>query len=232
MTKSISPTFIKNVKKSAKKLKKELNINHSEALELVSKDAGFSSFHALQKTFNNQIRTEINHVHEVRKFLIKIVEGDHGTSVIKYYKSTLSKYHDTADIKPKILTKILDVFDNGVNHDGQNARADLALLAHGFDNETIKEAGHRILKEDDVERKIKGNLLVALGHFFRSVHDCFQSQRFVHPSFEVYLADWVRSLRMNEEKVNKIMRELYVANDYVGFKNGSTYWKPLSQQSN
>ncbi|MFT4803983.1 MAG: hypothetical protein ACI9YE_001180 [Psychroserpens sp.] len=232
MSKLISPTFIKNVKQSAKKLKKELSINHTKALELASKEAGFSSYHALQKTFSNTNTSERNYVQDIRNYLIKIIESEHCTSVIKDHEVSLLKYHDIEDIKPKVMDTILDAFDNGIKHDGQNANADLVLLKSGFYNEAIKDLGYSIIEKDGIDKKIQGNLLVALGHFFRSVHDCFSSQRFIHPSFEIYLADWLRALKINESHVSTTMHELFVANEYSGLPNGTTYWKPFNNKSN
>jgi hypothetical protein len=231
MSNNVSPTFINNVKNSAKKIKKEKNINHSTALDLASNQVGYPSYHALNQTFKNQKRPQINYIQEVREVIELIIDSDHCTKVIKDNEFTLSKYHDTKsinDIKAKILKKVLDAFDNGINHDGQNPEADYQLLTSGFYNESIKELGHSMAKEDAIGRKVKGNLLVAVGHFFRSVHDCFQSQRFIHPSFNVYLSDWVRSVAFREEKVTKAIKEFSTSNEYVGLKNGSTYWKPYT----
>ena len=235
MSNTISQTFINNVKKSAKEIKKTNKVNHSTALELASKKAGYSSYHALDQTFKNQKTPQINYINEVREVIELIIDSDHCTKVIKDYEFAISKYHDTKninDIKAKILKKVLDAFDNGINHDGQNPNADYQLLTSGFYNESIKELGYSIIREDGIERKIKGNLIVALGHFFRSIHDCFQSQRFIHPNFETYLADWIRSLTITEGSVSKKIKDMYAPNEYVGFQNGSTYWKPLLNQSN
>jgi len=226
MSNTISQTFINNVKKSAKEIKKTNKVNHTTALELASKEAGYSSYHALDQTFKNQNKSQINYIQEVREVIKLIIDSEHGTKVIKHNEFTLSKYHDIKNIKPKILEKVLGAFDNGINHDGINPNADLQLLTSGFYNESIKELGYSMIREDSIERKIKGNLLVAVGHFVRSVHDCFQYRIFIHPNFDIYLSDWVRSVGFIEEEVTKTIKEFCAPNEYIGFKNGSTYWKP------
>ena len=231
MSNTISQTFINNVKKSAKKIKKTNKVNHSIALELASKKVGYPSYHALNQTFKNQNKPQIDYIQRVRGYIEAIINGEYGTKIIKDNEFSLSQYHDINGIKPKILEKTLDAFDNGINHDGinhdgKNPNADFQLLTSGFYNEDIKNLGHSMKIKDAIEEKIQGRLFVAAGHFFRSVHDCFQHQRFIHPSFDVYLSDWVRSLDSREEEVTKKIKELCVPNEYVGFNNGSTYWKP------
>tara|TARA_R110001583_G_scaffold68130_1_gene194171 strand:+ start:517 stop:1221 length:705 start_codon:yes stop_codon:yes gene_type:complete len=234
MSKLISPTFIKNVKKSAKSLKKELNIDHTKALELASKEAGFSSYHALQTTFENQKKPEIDFIQEVRQILISYMESDSGGTAIKANEYSLSQYHDTSDIvtiKSKVLTKLLDAFDNGIEHNGKNISADYSLLTSGPYNESIKEAGYSLMKEDDIKQKVMGNILVSLGHYYRSVHDCFKSKRLIHPNFEVYLSDWIRSVRADGQHASEIMHKLYSSNKYNGLRSGTTYWKPFNKET-
>jgi hypothetical protein len=56
---TITATFLSNIKKEAKKLKNELPILHTEALERVARNYGFSSYHALQKRYE-YVKTQGN----------------------------------------------------------------------------------------------------------------------------------------------------------------------------
>lgn len=56
---TITATFLSNIKKEAKKLKKELHILHTDALERVARKYDFTSYHALQRRYE-YVKTQGN----------------------------------------------------------------------------------------------------------------------------------------------------------------------------
>jgi len=225
MSEQITSTFYSNVKKSAKKLKKTLSIPHSKALELASQQAGYPTFYALDKAYKNKKPTQADFIQDVRNILINFVGSEYGNEVIEEYRSMVSGYHQgDEDIHSIVQSKLLDIFDHGVDDDGTNINAGWSVVNWCLCKETIKEIGYHYIKKDSIEDKIKGNLLVSMGHFFRSTADSYQSRRLVHPNFTIYVADWVRSIGAGNE-CQSMMLKIYSENENNGLAKGTTYWK-------
>ncbi|WP_032096123.1 MULTISPECIES: hypothetical protein [unclassified Alteromonas] len=225
MAKQITSTFYNNVKKSAKKLKKSLCISHSKALELASQQAGYPTFYSLDKAYKNKIPTQADFIQDVRRFLINFVGSEYGNKVIEKNRTMISGYHQGAeDIHSMVLSKLLDVFDHGVDDDGTNINAGWSVVNWCLCKETIKEIGYHYIQKESIEDKIKGNLLVSMGHFFRSTADSYQSRRLVHPNFIIYVADWIRSIGADDE-CQPVMLKMYSENENNGLAEGVTYWK-------
>ncbi|MBE3794209.1 hypothetical protein HJ184_24475 [Vibrio parahaemolyticus] len=225
MSNDLTETFIKNVKKSAKKIKSDLNISHTEALEIVAKNHGYPSYHSLITRFNNQDTPAIKLIEVIRTSLIKIVSSEAGLAAIESSRSIVSRYHSESDLEQVTLSVLLDVFDSGVRHDGYNVDAEWSILAWSIDKEGIKELGYHYLKGDDMDSKVVGALFVALGHFYRSAVDSLVSRRLVHPNFETYLADWVRSVNIDTKEVTTVLLGLFPENSRNGITHGTSYWK-------
>ena len=225
MSKRITSTFYSNVKKSAKSLKKTLGIKHSEALELASKQAGYPTYHALKTAYKSQMQPEDEFIKNIRNGLINFVKGEYGCKVIEDNRTVISRHHSGAeDIHSIVLEKLLEVFDYGIDDDGTNIDAGWSVVNWAICKETIKEIGHNYAGKANIEDQIKGALLVSLGHFFRSAADSYESRRLVHPPFVIYVADWVRSITVNEESIQRLLM-MYPKNEYNGIAKGTSYWK-------
>lgn len=225
MSEQITSTFFNNVKKSATKLKKTQKIKHTQALELASQEVGYPTFYALNKAYKNKVSIQTDFIQDVRNFLINFVSSEYGSEVIEKNRSMISDYHQGAeDIHSIVLSKLLDVFDHGVDDDGTNINAGWSVVNWCICKETIKDIGYHCIQQDSIEDKIKGNLLVSMGHFFRSTADSYQSRRLTHPNFIIYVADWVRSVGADKLCQSKMLK-MYSENEYNGLVKGTTYWK-------
>ncbi|EGR0366519.1 hypothetical protein FHO46_17485 [Vibrio cholerae] len=225
MSNHLTATYIKNVKKLAKKIKSDLNVSHSEALEIVAKREGYPSYHSLISRFNNQNTLAIKLIKLTRKSLIEVVSSEAGLDVIENSRSIVGRYHRDSDLVKVTLSVLLDVFDKGVKHDGVNIDAERSILAWSIDKEAIKELGYQHLKSDDLDSKVVGVLFVALGHFYRSAVSSMVSQPIVHPNFETYLADWVRSVGLGNKEVITTLLGYFPGNPRNGIPTGTSYWR-------
>ncbi|MEZ9012784.1 hypothetical protein AB6D76_10995 [Vibrio splendidus] len=228
MSKLITSSFISNVKKSAKQLKKELGISHSEALEVTSKKAGFASYYALQNSHANQSKLSVSPKKFARQFLISFIESDAGIAGIEHSRSTIERHHPNQDLKPIVLSTLLDVFDFGLNHDDININAKWSILKWALDTERMKEIGQQALEDDKEGFQIKGALLIALGHFYRSTGYCLSDHRLIHANFETYVSDWVRSVSVYNTTATTALSRAFPKNKTSGISPGSSVWSHLA----
>ncbi|WP_025822451.1 hypothetical protein [Shewanella marina] len=226
MSKHITSTFFENVKKSAKKLKKNLNIPHSEALDLASQKAGYPTYHALITAYKKQIQTPTNLDSFIREALTEIIDSEYNRKEIDVEGHIISKNHnDAEDIHSLVRSKLLEIFDNGINHTGVNISADWSVCRYGIDKESLKDMGYELIEFGSIEERTVGALIVCLGHFYRSAADCYVSRRLIHPNFNTYLTDWIRSTAIIGSDSSQILLEMYPENKYNGLAKGTSYWK-------
>lgn len=231
MSNHLTSTFISNIKKSAKTLKKELGISHSKSLELAAKDAGYDSYHALQARFKNQSKSPANYTDFARQFLIQFVKSEVGIAGIEQGRSIVERYHSQDDLQSIVLSTLIDVFDHGLNHDGNDIDAEWSILNWALDKEYIKEMGWEALRSNDQELQLKGTLLIALGHFYRSTVYCLSDRRLIHANFEDYVSDWVRSVGVDNATITEKLSSFYPKSNVSGLSNGSSvWWHPASSE--
>ena len=211
MSAGITQTFIKKVKREAKSIKIDRDISHSKALEIASNRAGFPTYHALLKRYQNQDKAVFDFIQDIREGLERFIKSDYGVSIIDNHSDMLHRHLHSENIHDRVLSKILNVYDNGVIS-CENLNGDWAIVNWAIDKETIKKNGHRYISMETNHHKVKGALLVSLGHFFRSAADCYESRRLIHPNFKTYLADWVRSVSIMGQKDQQLLLEMFPAN--------------------
>ena len=228
MSAGITKTFIKKVKKEAKSIKIDLDISHSKALEVASNRAGFPTYHALLKRYQNQDKVVFDFIQDVREVLERFIKSDYGVSIIDRHSDMLQRHLHSENTHELVLSKILDIYDNGVKG-CENLNGDWTIVNWLIDKETIKKYGYRYIRMETNHHKVKGALLVSLGHFFRSAADCYESRRLTHPNFKTYLADWVRSVSIMDQKDQQLLLEMFPANKANKIAPGTSYWKSDSQ---
>lgn len=84
--------------------------------------------------------------------------------------------------------------------------------------------GWEALRSNDQELQLKGTLLIALGHFYRSTVYCLSDRRLIHANFEDYVSDWVRSVGVDNATITDKLSNLYPKNNVSGLSNGSSVW--------
>ncbi len=119
---------------------------------------------------------------------------------------------------------MIDVFDHGLNHLGNDIGAEWSILNWALDKEYIKEMGWEALQSNDQELQLKGTLLIALGHFYRSTVYCLSDRRLIHANFEDYVSDWVRSVSVDNATITEKLSSFYPKNSVSGLSNGSSVW--------
>lgn len=218
---TLTKTAFLNIKKEASKIKKNSTIKHTEALEIASKQAGFSSYWEAEKCFSESPKNsrpapenKTSTLTAVLYLLFRIL--DH--PVPHPYRDTLK----AGNIKA-IHT---DIFSNGI-HELTHQFDDLFFtLGYSFDKEAFKSSGYKLLAEDDALDKITGLFYLALCHFFRSAQNCLIDQRNSHPNFDDYLSDWLRSVNFQENATQTVsdLCTIFPEREIPVMKNGSTTW--------
>lgn len=214
---TITKTKFANLKKAAKLIKKELNIKHMESLDIAAKREGYDSYRDFEKSYSK------NH---------KQTEKDK-MSINDFAKHMLSNICDMPELfctgskfleadKEEIKNQFLRAFEEGVIEKPALRNRNLHRFAFGMDKEHVKKEGYKGLNSEDMNSRISGALLVAMGHFFRSVHYCFTDNRNVHVNFATYMADWLDALSLvkPDSDLYSILRKNFPENDIVIMKNG------------
>lgn len=215
--------LIAHVKKRAKKLYKQ-NLDkqnpekkHSQCLEECSKNLGYRDYHDLKQqadSLNNSAASR--------------------TCLIDKYPELINKAFDgciTKEPKDELIAKFWDLLRTPINN--ESPLEDIEQLARWeIDKETLKQYGYSCLKSKKAQYEDLGYLLLAVGHYFRSVMDNCRYQIAEHPKFTDYFGLWLRSMypnSNNEQNSSTVLSELkqfYTFNENEELFKGATSWAP------
>jgi hypothetical protein len=218
---TLTKTAFLNIKKEAKKIKKNSNIKYTEALEIASKHAGFSSYWEAEKCFSESSQNSRPTPDEKTSKLTGAL--DLLDQILNH--PVPNPHHDELKIE-NIKAIHSDIFNNGI-HELTRQFDDLFFtLGYSFDKEAFKTKGYQLLAENDAGNKLTGLFLLALCHFFRSAQSCLSDQRNSHPNFDDYFTDWLRSLSLQENAtaIVSVLCTIFPKREIPVMKNGSTTW--------
>ncbi|MDO6613106.1 hypothetical protein Q4601_18310 [Shewanella sp. 1_MG-2023] len=227
-----SNNVIVHVKKLAKKLKKaKPTLKHNQCLDECAQSLGYTNYyqlltqHPLHSSQDSVATTSI-----LEQFSVKIKEVlDFSLSKHKEDFSTLQT--DTLQSKESIIAEYWQLLLEPIDKQTDLNKVE-QLTRWGIDKEIIKEIGHYAEKEEDGEIKRLGYLLVAIGHYYRSLMDNCSRQIAEHINFESYFCHWLHSMHPNVQgndvnsKALKELKQRYPIKDNLEMHNHATSWAP------
>ena len=215
--------IIAHVKKRAKKLlkqnrdKQNSGKTHSQCLEECSRDLGYRDYHDLMQqadSLNNSAASR--------------------TCLIDKYPELINKAFNnciTKEPKDELIAKFWDLLRTPINN--ESPLKDIEQLTRwGINKETLKDYGYSLLESKNTQYEDLGYLLLAMGHYFRSVMDNCKYQIAEHPKFTDYFGLWLRSRYSNsnsEQNSSTVINELkqfYTFNENEELFKGATSWAP------
>jgi hypothetical protein len=218
---TLTKTALLNIKKEAKKIKKNSTIKHTKALEIASKLAGFSSYWEAEKCFSESPKNSQPTPDEKTSTLTGALD------LLDQILNHPVPHPHRNKLKTENIKAIhSDIFNNGI-HELTTQFDDLFFtLGYSFDKEAFKTKGYQLLANDSDNEKRTGLFLLALCHFFRSAQSCLSDQRNSHPNFDDYFTDWLRSFGFQENAIQivSVLCTIFPEREMPVMKNGSTTW--------
>ncbi|GGF13983.1 hypothetical protein NQU96_05640 [Pseudoalteromonas elyakovii] len=215
--------LIAHVKKRAKKLHKQNRDKQnsektlSQCLEECSQDLGYRDYHDLMQqanSLNNSVASR--------------------TCLIDKYPDLVNKAFNnciTKEPKEELIAKFWDLLRTPINN--ESSLEDIEKLTRWeINKETLKDYGYSCLESKKTQYEDLGYLLLAMGHYFRSVMDNCRYQIAEHPKFTDYFGLWLRSMYPNsnsEQNSSTVICELkqfYTFNENEELFKGATSWAP------
>lgn len=210
--------LIAHVKKRAKKLYKQNPVKtHSQCLEECSRDLGYRNYHDLMRQANSLNSNAVPRA-----------------CLIDKYSELINKAFDgciTKEPKDELIAKFWDLLCTPINNESPLENIE-QLTRWKINKETLKQYGDSCLESKKTQYEDLGYLLLAMGHYFRSVMDNCRHQIAEHPKFTDYFGLWLRSMYPNsksEQNSSTVICELkqfYTFNENEELFKGATSWAP------
>tara|TARA_R110000751_G_scaffold307906_1_gene434715 strand:- start:268 stop:945 length:678 start_codon:yes stop_codon:yes gene_type:complete len=210
--------IIAHAKKLAKKLRKQNpEKQHLQCLEEVSQSLGYRNYHDLMQQVNS-----LNN------------SADPRACLIDKYSELINKAFDgciTKEPKDELIAKFWDLLCTPINNESPLENIE-QLTRWKIDKETLKQYGDSCLESKKTQYEDLGYLLLAMGHYFRSVMDNCRYQIAEHPKFTDYFGLWLRSMypnsniESNSSTVLDELKQFYTFNENEELFKGATSWAP------
>ncbi|WP_238134425.1 DUF4165 domain-containing protein [Vibrio cincinnatiensis] len=98
-----------------------------------------------------------------------------------------------------------------------------------IDKEKLKQYGYSCHEGENKQYEDLGYILVAIGHYYRSLMDNCSYQIGEHINFKSYFGYWLRAMHPNAQTNSPVLEALkhfYPANGDQGLSIGATSWAP------
>lgn len=210
--------LLAHAKKQAKKLcKASPDKKHHQCLDEIAQELGFSDFNYLvrqEKCTDLRLKNGICLI-EKHEELIKKVLAD-----------CVDKTSDA-----KLVTEFWNLLFSPINIDSQLKHIE-QLTRLRIDKEKLKQYGYSCHESDSKQYEGLGYILVAIGHYYRSLMDNCSHQIGEHITFKSYLGHWLRSMYPNTKNnqtnstVLKELKQLYPVSGEQELSVGATSWAP------
>jgi flagellin-specific chaperone FliS len=207
--------LIAHVKKTAKKLHKTFpEISHSQFLIQTAQDLGFRDYHDLlqqNKVQGSKLEANICLIDKyseiIKKVLADCIDKEQKDELVNEFFGLLS-------------TAI--VTDSNLKHVEQ-------LTRWTIDKEKLKQYGYSCHEGENKQYEDLGYILVAIGHYYRSLMDNCSYQIGEHINFKSYFGYWLRAMHPNAQTNSPVLEALkhfYPTNGDQGLSIGATSWAP------
>lgn len=207
--------LIAHVKKTAKKLHKTFpEISHSQFLIQTAQDLGFRDYHDLlqqNKIQGSKLEANICLIDKyseiIKKVLADCIDKEQKNELVNEFFGLLSTAIDT---------------DSNLKHVEQ-------LTRWTIDKEKLKQYGYSCHEGENKQYEDLGYILVAIGHYYRSLMDNCSYQIGEHINFKSYFGYWLRAMHPNAQTNSPVLEALkhfYPANGDQGLSIGATSWAP------
>ncbi|MBU2967618.1 hypothetical protein Q4508_11095 [Amphritea sp. 2_MG-2023] len=207
--------LIAHVKKTAKKLHKTSpEKSHNQCLNQTALDLGFRDYHDLlqqNKTQGSELEANICLIDKYSEVIKKVLAD----CIDKEQKDEL--VHDFW-----VLLSTTINADSNLKHVEQ-------LTRWTIDKEKLKQYGYSCHEDENKQYEDLGYILVAIGHYYRSLMDNCSYQIGEHINFKSYFGYWLRAMYPSAQTSSKILetlKQLYPENGDQGLSIGATSWAP------
>lgn len=207
--------LIAHAKKTAKKLHKTSpEKSHSQCLNQTAQDLGFRDYHDLlqqNKIQGSELEANICLIDKYSE-IIKEVLAD-----------CINK-----EQKDELVNELLGLLSTDIDTDS-NLKHVEQLTRWTIDKEKLKQYGYSCHEGENKQYKDLGYILVAIGHYYRSLMDNCSYQIGEHINFKIYFGYWLRAMypgAQNSSKVLETLKQLYPENGDQGLSVGATSWAP------
>ena len=190
---------------------------HSQCLEECSRDLGYRNYHDLMQQANLLNSNAVPRA-----------------CLIDKYSELINKAFDgciTKEPKDELIAKFWDLLCTPINNESPLENIE-QLTRWKIDKETLKQYGDSCLESKKTQYEDLGYLLLAMGHYFRSVMDNCRYQIAEHPKFTDYFGLWLRSMypnsniESNSSTVLDELKQFYTFNENEELFKGATSWAP------
>ena len=210
----MSPTkknLLAHAKKQAKTLRKTSPEKpYHQCLDEIAQNLGFRDYHYLvrQEKYND---TQLNP----------------NTCLVDKYADLIKRVlADCIDKKPndELVTQLWSLLFSPVNSDSNLEHIE-RLTKWDIDKERLKQYGYSCHEGDSDQYEDLGYILVAMGHYYRSLMDNCSYQIGEHIVFKSYFGYWLRNDFINNPTVLEELKQLYPAYGDPEL-SGATSWAP------
>lgn len=196
--------LIAHVKKKAKQLQRNSpNKTHCQCLDEIAQEKGFRDYFDLKQQNKEQKR--------------KVPSGP---CFIETHADIIKKVITTCAVENELAAELWDLLFTNISSDSDLERIE-QLTRWKIDKETIKSYGYSALERDSEQDKILGNILVSIGHYYRSLMDNSARKIAEHIDFKTYFGYWLLGFCKDKEILEKLKKSY----PYDG-KSGGTSWAP------
>jgi len=196
--------LIAHVKKKAKQLQKNSpNKTHCQCLHEIAQEKGFRNYFDLKQ----QDKEQKQKVHSA-------------TCFIDIHADIIKKVIATCAVDDESVPELWDLLFTNISSNSDLERIE-QLTRWKIDKETIKNYGYSALERDSEQDKIVGNILVSIGHYYRSLMDNSARGIAEHINFKTYFGYWLLGFGKDKEVLKKLRRSY----PYDG-EPGGTSWAP------
>jgi len=227
-----SNNIIAHVKNHAKKLKKaNPTLKHNQCLDECAQSLGYTNYYQLlnQNSLNSPQKSAASTsiLEEFSAIIKEVLDLSLSTDIEDF--STLQT--DTLQSKASIISEYWQLLLDPIDKQTDLKKVE-QLTRWGIDKEIIKEIGHDAEKREDGRIKRLGYMLVAIGHYYRSLMDNCSYKIAEHINFESYFCHWLHSMYPNVQgnginsKVLKELKQRYPIKDKLGMRSSATSWAP------
>ncbi|QBG36868.1 hypothetical protein [Litorilituus sediminis] len=196
--------LIVHVKKKAKQLQKSSpEKKHCQCLDEIAQEKGFRDYFDLKQK-NKEQKQEI----PLNPYFI-----DAHADIIKTVIANCA-------VEDELVPELWDLLFANISSDSDIQHIE-QLTRCKIDKEAIKNYGYAALKSDSEQDKILGNILVSIGHYYRSLMDNSAHKIGEHINFKTYFGYWLLRFGQDKEVLEKLKRSY----PYDG-ESGGTSWAP------
>jgi len=249
-----TPTRVEKIKKAAKKRAKKLNIPHQKALNIISKELGFSSFQKVIKESKHYEKEgfALGYPKKISRAICdsdEIGVGDKNLSSKLALHSPENYFRDGKVSKADVALTVKRLFENGINDGEKHYHIIYNQLAYLIRKKHIMHVGESLIGNHNyneinydtsrlavnnnptIKEQVEGYIYVAIGSFFQSVFYVMQDNRGYHPPFATYLSDFIDSNPKHEtldKRAFEILHNCFPSNDVVKIRKGNFAWGSMN----